>query len=340
VVGSSVILDDEQLPSRIAIAKQVTAATVPGEPIETISVRQGRRSLTNSGTYFQGIWAVVQRYLNVTAGLRYDRHNIYGGQISERVGLVSNPSKVLYAKLLYGTAFRAPSPTLLYAVPSAIGDVSGNPGLQPQYVSTWEAQIGYEPTRFLSLSTSVAYNVIRNRTEFVQQGIDQVARNVARLGTISWESTLEVKYESYLRGYLRVEIQRTSKLTGDEGYQADVVGSQEGIYPRSMVHAGLVGQPSGWPLRATIQASYIGAREPSDSNIVLNGAIYHLPAYLLMEAGLATRPFDLLHSAPHTVAFSLIGQNLLDAQGPAPGFAGVDYPLAPRSLIFQIQVGL
>ena len=107
-----------------------------------------------------------------------------------------------------------------------------------------------------------------------------------------------------------------------------------------MAHAGVVGQPPGWPLRATVQASYIGVRQPSDTNIVLNGGPYDLPAYVLVEAGLATKGFDLLGSAQHTVAFSLIGKNLLNAQGPAPGFSGVDYPLAPRSLLLQVQLGL
>ena len=340
VGGGSLFVDDEQLPSRIGIAKQGTTGAMPGEPIEAISVRQGRRSFINAGAYVQGIWAAVERYLSVTGGVRYDWHNVYGGQLSQRVGLVSNPSPVLHAKLLYGNAFRAPSPTLLHAVPSAIGDVSGNPELRPQYVSTWEAQIAYEPAEFLSISTDVAYNVLRDRTEFVQQGINQVARNVALGGTVSWETMLELKYEGHLRGYLSLEVQHTSKRTGAEGYQAEVVGPQGGMYPRSMVHAGLVGQAPGWPLRATLQASYIGVRRPSDTNIVLNGGSYNLPAYVLLEAGLATKNFDLLGSAQHTIAFSLIGKNLLDEQGPAPGFSGVDYPLTPRSLLLQVQLGL
>jgi outer membrane receptor for ferrienterochelin and colicins len=340
VTGASLFLDDEQLPSRIAIAKQSPAGPTPGEPIEGISVRQGRKNFVNAGAYLQGIWAAVDRYLSLTGGVRYDWHNIYGGQVSERLGIVSNPSSTLHGKLLYGNAFRAPSPTLLYAVPSAIGDVSGNPDLRPQYVSTWEAQIAYEPTELVSLSTDVAYNVLRDHTEFVQQGIHQVARNVARAGTVSWETMLELKYEAYVRGYLSFEVQRTSKQTGAEGYQADVVGSEGGIYPRRMIHAGVVGQPAGWPLRGTVQVSYIGERQPSDTNIVLNGGSYDLPAYLLLESGISTRGFHILGSTQHTVAFSLIGKNLLNQVGPAPGFSGVDYPLAPRSFLLQAQVGL
>jgi outer membrane receptor for ferrienterochelin and colicins len=340
VAGGSLYFDDEQLPSRIGIAKQDTAGTRTGEPVESISARQQSRNFINTGAYLQGMWTAIEHYLSVTGGVRYDWHNVYGQQLSERVGLVSNPFPVLHAKLLYGNAFKAPSPTLLHAIPSAIGDVTGNPQLRPQYVSTWEAQVAYEPVDFFSISSDVAYNVLRDRTEFIQQGINQVARNVARAATISWETMLELKYQALLRGYLSFELQRTSKRTGAEGYQAEVVGSAGGIYPRSMVHAGLVGQSPRLPVRATVQASYIGVRRASDTNIVLNGGIYDLPGYALLEAGLATRGFNLLGSAEHTVACSLTGKNLLDERGPAPGFSGVDYPLAPRSFFLQLQLGL
>jgi outer membrane receptor for ferrienterochelin and colicins len=340
VAGGSLYFDQEELPSRIGIAKQDTAGTSIGDPVESISARQQTRDFINTGAYLQGMWTAIERYLSLTGGIRYDWHNVYGQQLSERVGVVSNPLPMVHAKLLYGNAFKAPSPTLLHAVPSAIGDVTGNPQLRPQYVSTWEAQVAYEPAGFISISSDVAYNVLRDRTEFIQQGINQVARNVAHGATISWETMLELKYEALLRSYLSFEIQRTSKRTGAEGYQGQVVGTSGGIYPSSMVHAGLVGQSPRLPVRASIQASYIGVRRASDTNIVLNGGIYDLPGYVLLEAGLATRGFDLLGSAHHTVACSLTGKNLLDEGGPAPGFSGVDYPLAPRSFFLQLQLAL
>ena len=63
------------------------------------------------------------------------------------MGLVGSPRPNLHAKLLHGSAFKAPSPLLLYAVPSASGDVVGNPDLRPQYVNTFEFQLDYEPLR-------------------------------------------------------------------------------------------------------------------------------------------------------------------------------------------------
>src|SRR5206468_12646058 len=99
-----------------------------------------------------------------------------------------------------------------------------------------------------------------NKTEFVQQGITKVARNVSRAATVSWESMAEVSYESLVRAHVSYELQRTTRRTGQDGYAAEIVGDDGGVYPTAMLHTGLVGQPPGLPVRAAVQASYIGAR--------------------------------------------------------------------------------
>jgi outer membrane receptor for ferrienterochelin and colicins len=336
VAGGSAFVDDEQLPSRIGVAKEASDA---GQPGDAISVRQGRKTFLNTGAYLQGMWSPLGGLLSVTGGLRYDRHNVYGGQHSERIGLVSSPLSTLHAKLLYGTAFKAPSPTLLYAIPTAIGDVVGNPQLRPQFVHTGELQLAWEPLEMLGLSSDVAYSVLSDKTEFVQQGINKVARNVARAATWSWESRAEIKYQGLFRAQISYEIQRTTRRTGQAGYSAAVVGTQGDIYPTSMIHAGVVAQPPGSPVRAAVQTSYIGPRRASDTNILLNGGAYTLPSYLLLDAGLSTIGFNII-GPRHEMSFSLNGKNLLGARGPTPGFSGVDYPLAPRSFFLQTNVSL
>ncbi len=131
VTGASLLVDDEQLPSRIGVVKQPIEGALPGDTLDAISIAQGRKTFVNAGAYLQGTWDIVRNLLGVTGGLRYDQHNIYGGQLSRRLGLVSSPRPNLHAKLLHGTAFKAPSPLLLYAVPSSSGDVVGNQDLAP-----------------------------------------------------------------------------------------------------------------------------------------------------------------------------------------------------------------
>jgi outer membrane receptor for ferrienterochelin and colicins len=339
VAGVSQLVDDELLPSRIGVARQ-TERTREGDVLDAISVYQARKIFLNSGAYLQGIWNLASDKFGVTGGVRYDRHNIYGGQVTERVGLVSSPLPTLHAKLLFGTAFKAPSPTLLYTVPSWVGDVTGNPELKPQYVRTFELQVASEPAAFFSISSDVAYSVLTNKTEFVQGGINQVARNVARAATVSWETTAALKYKRLLRAHLSFEAQRTVRRTGQEGYTADVVGSAGDIYPQAMLHAGVVAQPTNSPLRVAVQASWIGTRRASDTNSLLNTEQYRLPPYLLLEAGLSTRAFALFGNPLHEISFALTGKNLLAAAGPTPGFSGVDYPVAPRAYFLQMNISL
>jgi hypothetical protein len=52
-------------------------------------------------------------------------------------------------------------------------------------VRTLEFQVSYDLAEPLSLSSSVAYSVVTDKTEFIQQGINKLARNVTRLATLS-----------------------------------------------------------------------------------------------------------------------------------------------------------
>ena len=338
--GASLFIDNERLPSRLGIAKQPAQGVKAGEIIDAISVYQGRKLFLNTGAYLQGTWQTFEGRLGLTAGLRYDRHNIYGGQLSRRIGLVGSPRPNLHAKLLQGSAFQAPSPLLLYAVPSASGDVVGNVDLKPQYVNTFEFLVEYEPGPSLTLSTDVAYSLLDDKTEFVQQGINKVARNVARVSSLSWENRAELKFRDWLNGHLSFELARTVQRSGQEGYVGQVIGTEGGIYPRMMVHAGLAAQLGPLPARAALIGSYIGSRRASGTNILLNAGPYTLPPYVLLDGNIATRGFRVLRDPAQEVSFSLSGKNLLGATGPTPGFSGVDYPLAPRSFFLQMNLGL
>jgi iron complex outermembrane receptor protein len=339
VLGGSLLVDDEQLPSRLGIAKQRLQDVGAGQVIEAVSVHQGRKTFVNGGSYLQGSWTPLGPYLGLTGGIRYDNHNIYGEQVSHRLGLVSSPRPNLHLKLLHGNAFKAPPPLLLYAIPSTTGDVIGNPNLKPQYVNTFELLAAWSH-RWLELSSDVAYSVVDDKTEFIQQGINKIARNVAHATTVSWESLVELKPSDWLQGYASFEWQRTRQRSGDEGFPAQVVGTAGTIYPNVMVHAGLAVQPRRLHLRAAVQSSYIGERRASENNILLGGHAYTLPGYFLLEAKLATRGFQLFRDPAQELSFAVSGRNLLGTTGPAPGFSGVDYPLPPRAIFLEMDLTL
>jgi outer membrane receptor for ferrienterochelin and colicins len=340
VFGTNVIFDRERLASRIGIAKRPFEETQPGQTIESVSLRQGHKNFINAGGYGQAIWDVHPAWLSLTAGLRYDHHNIYGDKVSWRLGAVSSPLETLHIKLLHGTAFRAPSPLLLYAVPSAPGDVIGNPQLKPQHVDTTEVQVVYEPWKVLSLSTGLVYNRLQEKTEFLQQGINKAAQNVSKVHTISWESLLEVRPLDWLRGQASFEWQRTREEVGLAGYVGETLSAARTIYPDYMVHSNLVVQPPPLPLRLAALVSYIGPRRGSGNNALLNQGQYTLPGYFRVDANLASTELRLRRHHQQTIGFVLSGRNLTGAGGPDPGFSGVDFPLVPRTLLLQVNLRL
>src|SRR5262249_10642787 len=102
-------------------------------------------NLVNIGAYASANFKALDPWLKLPAGLRSDRHSVYGLQTTGRLALVSRLRRGLVAKLLAGSAFKAPSPYLLYAMPLRPGDVVGNSGLKPQRIYTVEFQASWKP---------------------------------------------------------------------------------------------------------------------------------------------------------------------------------------------------
>jgi iron complex outermembrane receptor protein len=337
VAGAGQIVDDERLPSNLRILKQDAGTLKAGDVLESSSVRQGSKLFLNSGLYLQALWTPIKRYLTLTAGFRYDYHNVYGSQPSGRVAAVSQLHPKITLKLLYGTAFKAPSPLLLYAVPYRVGDVLGNPNLLPQYVHTVEGEVSYRPLKFLSVRSDLAYSVLLDKAEFTPQGVNQVAHNSGTVYSLSWESEVTAAYKDRLKGYVNLEVNHTDRQVGYVGYRARLIGTQNILYPNVQLHVGAAGQiplPK-LPLTVTVEGSYIGARRASEDNMLAAGVAYSLPDYFMLGASVSTNAVKLLNG--RETVFSVIGRNLLGTTAADPGFAGVDYPLSPRVILFQIR---
>jgi len=298
-------------------------------------VPSNHRLLWNLGAYLQGVWTPISRLLTLTAGLRFDYHNIYGSQVSGRLAAVSSPRPNLHIKLLYGSAFKAPSPLLLYAVPYRVGDIIGNPALRPQYVHTVEAELTYQAFKWLNARTGLAYNLLLDAAEFTLQGVNQVAVNIGRVHALSWETRIDANWSAWIRGYLSWEVNYTVRDSGEIGYVERLVGTANVLYPGAIVHAGALGRLPRLPITLGAQISYVGERRASEANILSHGASYELPAKWLLDATIATVGLKLFND--HEIVIQLIGKNLLGSVGPDPGFAGVDYPAAPRTIILQLR---
>ena len=135
LVGSSMILDYEKLSTVYDVLKSsigTGAGERAGDQIPAMAVA-GTKSMSNHGLNAMVVWSAMP-WLTVTGGARYDYHSVYGAKPSGRLAGVVELRQNLHLKLLYGSAFKAPSPQLLYGSPLAPGDIAGNDKLKPSYV--------------------------------------------------------------------------------------------------------------------------------------------------------------------------------------------------------------
>lgn len=128
----------------------------------TIPIRIHDADYQNVSLY--GQWhATWSPRLSTMAGGRLDRHSDYGHSFNPRLGAVWHPSAPHYLKLLYGEAFRAPSPEeSLSAFGSFTGEISGadyvgrgfripNFNLEPEKAKTLSLTWDWRPRPALNL---------------------------------------------------------------------------------------------------------------------------------------------------------------------------------------------
>ena len=100
---------------------------------------------------------------STVAGIRHDRYSTYGNTTNPRLGLVWQPFPGNFIKLLYGEAFRAPSPEESYSAFGSFNNL-GNPtgtfrapneDLQPEKSRTWSLTWDWRPTRNFNLISNL-----------------------------------------------------------------------------------------------------------------------------------------------------------------------------------------
>lgn len=114
----------------------------------------------NIGAYLQYVLnTTLLNKTNLTIGGRYDNNSVYGTTINPRVGIINQPLEKITFKLLYGTAFRAPTNFELYS----IGGIRiANPDLKPEKIQTYEANIIYTPAKILLIQANLFQNELKD----------------------------------------------------------------------------------------------------------------------------------------------------------------------------------
>lgn len=105
-----------------------------------------------SYVYAQDEWSFARAW-TLTGGVRYDSYSDFGSTTNPRLALVWEARQDLTAKLMYGTAFRAPSFVEQYATGNPVA--LGNPALMPEKITTLEAAATWQVRHDLQTSLSI-----------------------------------------------------------------------------------------------------------------------------------------------------------------------------------------
>jgi iron complex outermembrane receptor protein len=155
----------------------------------------------NFGSYLQ--YVVNTNLLNKTSftiGARYDYNNYYGSPISPRIAIVSQPTEKLTTKVLFGTAYRAPTNTEIYQAPPDFK-------LKTEKIKTYEVNLIYQVTP----RSVVQLNGFRNElTDVIILGnlVNlNPDKNPGRIAINGLETMLNLSFDNNLSGFLNFTYQ-------------------------------------------------------------------------------------------------------------------------------------
>lgn len=142
-------------------------------------------------------------------GFRHDQYSTFGGSSNPRAALIFRPGAATSIKLLYGTAFRAPSAYELYYRGFTFKE---NPNLRPETIRTFEVVVQQDLNRHLQIAISGYHNKI---DKLVEQTIDpadelQVFRNLGNVASRGLEVELSAKWLTGIEGHASYNLQRTT----------------------------------------------------------------------------------------------------------------------------------
>jgi len=155
-----------------------------------------------SAVYIQDEWEIRDNLI-LTAGVRFDHYSDVGNTTNPRIGLVWSASDKLDIKLLYASAFRAPSFLEMYEINNPVS--VGNPNLRPEKMQTFEAGVVWKLTHNYQISGNLFHN------RFTERIVATAPLTINSGGARIWGGEVEFKadWQEYLYGYLNYSYQRS-----------------------------------------------------------------------------------------------------------------------------------
>src|SRR5690242_18049048 len=249
-------------------------------------VFRSRRDGVVWALFAQDEWRVWRRLL-VSAGVRHDHYETFGGTTNPRLSIVYRAGKVGAVKLLYGAAFRAPN---VYELDYQDGGISTKApvGLRPEVVKSYELVFEGVPTPGLQLTATLFTLRLRDLVRQVVDPADSllVFRNLGQARSVGLELEADVRLTSGVNAGVSYSHQHSDD---------PVTGSHLPNSPYDVVDAHLSLPIAGERARASLlarhvssQASIGGVRIPASTvadltvlgqltrHVNLMGAVYNV----------------------------------------------------------------
>jgi iron complex outermembrane receptor protein len=257
--------------------------------------------------FAQDDWRVAPNVL-VSAGLRHDHYDTFGGTNNPRLAIVYDAHRWGTFKLLYGRAFRTPN---AYELDYQDGGLSTKAatGLRPERMESFEAVYEALPTPGLRVTATAFHLNLRDLVTQVQDPTDSllVYRNLGQVRSQGFELEADVR----LAGGARAGASFTLQDADDPLTGADLASA-----PRHLATAHVSVPVVGDRVRASLAARYVGSqhtvmgaavRGNTAADVTLLGT---LTPYLTVTASVYN-VFDAFYANPggSEQAVSVIPQN-------------------------------
>lgn len=271
--------------------------------------------------YLQDEWE-LHKDLHLTSGVRHDRYSDFGNTTNLRLAAVWRVNYALTSKLLFGSAFRAPSFTDAYSIQNPV--VRGNPEARPETIRMYEFVNSWQANEQLQINLNLFHYKMKDLLQVASNPPPAIGGSTQNVGSQRGKGfELESTWDN----------QQGLRLTGSYSWQSSIdgkTGTDAGYFPQRRFYLRGDWHPNqatvfGWQWNHVMQRarSYGDVRPP-------------VPDYQTLDLNLRTTLCD------GKCQFGLSVSNVFnrDAREPslAPGAVYNDLPLPGRAFSLQLEM--
>jgi len=247
------------------------------------------------------------RRLSLSAGLRYDHYTTFGGTLNPRLGLIYHPVSRTAIKLLYGSAFRAPSAyELYYYSPGYTPSV----GLKPETIKSYELAVEQALGHHFHLTGSLFRNQI---ADLITDVTDSQGSLVFKNTTRAHVTGIGAELDRRIAGGVEGRVSYNYSTTGNPNEEPRVTFS-----PRHLAKANVVVPIVRQKLFASLEGQYNGPRPTLGQTAAPSYQVFNttLLAHLLGgHMDLSFSAYNLLDKKYYDPAPVGFTQNLIQQDG-------------------------